>query len=749
MSGTVIDRSAGVPIDRAWNSWSQDRPAEFVFLPLGVSVTPFASSSKAGPATLFAMSPSLRLGPRTVDGDHVDVELELGGTAIALSYRKPDPFSLCGYWKTVRSGEWGARFWMGFALHCESGEEWSWDEETETAMLKIGPRLVAVRCLPAPVLITGHPDTEAMVRELDERGYSYAGSRRNSGRTLALRFSLEAAADGCMLAAVGDDKTDLIKKLDAMAAEAGSGNADPLPPMHTGSFEGAFDAVRDTVAWNTIWDGINHRRHTCLSRSWSSQKFNGFGIWAIDLLYHAALGASVDPELARENLSAVLASATPQGNVACRTTGNDAWLDRGHPPLGGFIIWSIYLRLQDRSLLTAAFDTLMRNFDWWRRNRMPNDAGLLSYGSSTAGDGIYKGTKFAAKNESSMDNSPVHDEFEFDKDRRTLNGFDVGLNSLFVLEAEMLSNMARALGHVEQAEKLAAFAEEHRQRVRRELWDEKRKIFASRFCSGAFITSLAPTSFYPLLAGIADEEQSGHLLTALNDETLFGGAIGLPSVHRSHPTYRENVYWRGPVWPPLNYLVWQGLRRSGYLDQARGLAERSYRLFMEAWRDSRSVPENYDPETGWRDGQADTDWFYSWGALMPAMAAAELVHIDPWDGWTIHSGMDFELGPQVMPAGTITTRVVDGILSLHRGEQILMRTNVAGRITHITLDDAHFSAVLPAGSEGEWIEFPAQRDVLTASLDGRPLERSDSGHCRLGLAAAPSGKTRRLVAIFA
>lgn len=749
MAGTIIDQSSGVSHRRAWNTWSQDRPAELAYLPLRVTLTPFAFSGKAERATLFPMSPSVRLGPRTIDADHLDMELEHGGTRLALGYRKANPFMVSGGWTVQHLDEWGARFWTGFILSSHGGEEWVWDEDTATALLSIGPRWIAVRCHPAPVLVTCHAAVEDVATELDASGYSFTGSRGEKGRALALRFSLEEAPGGSIVAAVGDDRATLVKSLEA--SMQGARPRDARAPAHTGRFDGALDAVRDTIAWNTVWDDVNGRRYTCLSRNWSNRKFNGFGVWCIDLLYHALMASVLDPDVTRENLSVVLSAATPQGNMACRTTGNDVWLDRGHPPLGAFVIWSSYMRLKDRSLLQTAFEPLRRNLEWWRRNRDPRGDGLLSFGSSLAGSGIYKGTKFAAKNESSMDNSPVHDELMFDEAARTLDGFDVGLNSLFALEAEMLSRIALELGMTAEGEALSKLAEEQRARIRTELWDDDRKIFANRKWSGEFTSALAPTSFYPLLAGAADERQIEHLLSALSDEALFGGAVGLPSVQRSHPSYRENVYWRGPVWAPLNFLVWQGLRRNGLFAQSAELAERSYALFMDAWRNHRAVPENYDAETGWRPGRSDTDWFYSWGALMPAMAVAELAGVDPWNGWTVCNEGDYELGPHLTAAGQVSIRSASGIIEVARGEAVLLRTDVRGRITQLGFAEGFFSAMVPASDRAGWMEFPVHggRAVVHASVDGRVLDiRPLAERLPPRIEIPPAASPRRVAVVF-
>jgi putative isomerase len=277
---------------------------------------------------------------------------------------------------------------------------------------------------------------------------------------------------------------------------------------------------------------------------------------------------------------------------------------------------------------------LAANHAWWLMRRDGNGDGLYEYGSSNVGSGLYLGTKLAAKDESFMDNSPVHDEAAFDPTTRTLNSADVGLNSLIALDAEMLALIASKLGEGEAADRHATTAGALRARIAERLWDEERQCFANRLWSGSFVRSIAPTSFFPLLAGAASTEQATAMVRLLHDPTKFGGAWLLPSVTRDDPAFHDNVYWRGRIWPPLNFLVWLGLRRAGFAAEAAALAENGWRLFQRAWAD-RKCPENFGAVTGEAFDQPDTDSFYGWGALMPFIALSEQVGLAPRDIWTI------------------------------------------------------------------------------------------------------------------
>ena len=120
-----------------------------------------------------------------------------------------------------------------------------------------------------------------------------------------------------------------------------------------------------------------------------------------------------------------------------------------------------------------------------------------------------------------MDNSPVHDEAVFDPRARTLNSADVGLNSLIALDAEMLARIAERIGEAEAARRHASTAEGLKARIAERLWDDERQCFANRLWSGKFVRSIAPTSFFPLLAGAASDEQARAMVRLLDDPAKF------------------------------------------------------------------------------------------------------------------------------------------------------------------------------------------------------------------------------------
>ncbi|PII39312.1 hypothetical protein T190_07545 [Sinorhizobium meliloti CCBAU 01290] len=147
------------------------------------------------------------------------------------------------------------------------------------ALLKAGTRYVAVASADAPVQVTGHDDLDALRADFETNGYFYLGSRSNDAPVLALRFNLEMMRHGAYAAAVADSAELAIEKARAeLARKTAAGRADD----YAGLYAGSLDAIRDVVAWNTIWDATNARPYTAVTRIWNLGKF---AVWYNDQIF--------------------------------------------------------------------------------------------------------------------------------------------------------------------------------------------------------------------------------------------------------------------------------------------------------------------------------------------------------------------------------------------------------------------------------------------------------------------------------
>ncbi|NHN87179.1 MGH1-like glycoside hydrolase domain-containing protein [Acetobacter conturbans] len=676
--------NGNMPMARAWNTWS-DHPAAMVFLPLGVRITPILYSTKLKAATTLAGGKDMTFGRHAMDGSLVEFSTNFAGTGIDFSCSKPEPRAVVGEWKLTRSGEWGLRYWVSLCLSADDGSKVRWTG-TE-ALVSIKGRIVALRPDTAPVQVTAHETLEEVQDDFETNGYFYKGSRGVEAPVLALRFNLEMMPS-CRFAAVVADSEELAVTLAEAALRKSTDLA--MLPTQEGRHAGALDAVRDVMAWNTLYDGLNHRSYTCVSRLWN---LGTFAVWWNDQTYAALMTSLFDRIVSRENIDVSMASATPQGNFACIVTSNDAWVDRTQAPNGAFMMWMIYLRTGELSVLDRTYEDLVRNHDWWRTMRDPDGTGLVSCGTSDVGDGLYQGTRFGACNETGMDNSPTHDEAIYDPKARCLSTVDLGLNCCLTLDAEMLANMARALGRPDEATRFDALADAGRRAISEVLWDTERDVFANRQRGlGTFVKSIGPTSLYPLICGAATEQQAEQLVALLMDPDVFGGRFMLPNVSRNDPAFHDNVYWRGRIWPNVNYFVWQGLRRYGLDRAATSLADSSMDLFDLSWKEKRISGENYNADTGLADDQADTDLFLSWGAMLPLIGVSDVMEMSPWHGWCVSwNGTAGRLGPVTSPVGPITLHMTEEEARIEREGRLLLGWTRQGRVSQIRIENTFIS----------------------------------------------------------
>ena len=103
------------------------------------------------------------------------------------------------------------------------------------------------------------------------------------------------------------------------------------------------------------------------------------------------------------------------------------------------------------------------------------------------------------------------------------------------------------------------------------------------------------------------------------NEDEFWTYVPLPAIWKQSPAFADNVYWRGRVWPPLNYMTYNGLKRYGLDKEASRLAARCMEIFSSRWKEERASFENYNSLTGQGSDSVDTDFFLGWGGLFPLM----------------------------------------------------------------------------------------------------------------------------------
>ena len=216
------------------------------------------------------------------------------------------------------------------------------------------------------------------------------------------------------------------------------------------------------------------------------------------------------------------------------------------------------------------------------------------------------------------------------------------MNALFALSADIMVRIAHELGYSEDEQHYKQEYEHIKKRINETLWDEKTGMYLNRVWpqdGGEFSYRKSPIMFYMLAAGIPSPEQAHRLVYEhlLNPKEFWGDYV-LPTISRDDPAFPEQYYWRGTIWPPVNYFTYEGLTRYGYDEIATKLADKTFDLVKRNWDSSGALWENYNSITGEGNshGAGGSTKHYSWSAALPLLAIMDSIDTDTW-----HDGLRF------------------------------------------------------------------------------------------------------------
>jgi len=390
------------------------------------------------------------------------------------------------------------------------------------------------------------------------------------------------------------------------------------------------DAVETTLGWDTIYEPEHARVISPVSRDWSAN-WGGYVLFGWDTFFGATLAGLGDKDLAYANVIEGLHEETTEGFVPnyARASG---WKssDRSEPPVGSITVLDLYQRNRDRWFLDVTYELLLRWNRWWMQHR--DIQGYLTFGSDGQNEphdpaDKFRGTRAGATGEAGMDGSPMYDGIVFNRRTHLLEFADVGLMSIYIADCDALAAIADVLQKPNDAKELRERGERYRAKLST-LWSNEHGIFLNKdLHTGQLSERLSPTLFYPMLAHAATAEQAKRMVEEhlLNSKEFWGEWV-IPAIARDDPAFKDQNYWHGRIWGPMNYLVYLGLLNyQGHeIEQARReLAQRSFTLFSSEWTEKGHVHENYNALTGNGDDVTNSDKFYHWGALLGYMEYLE------------------------------------------------------------------------------------------------------------------------------
>ena len=331
-------------------------------------------------------------------------------------------------------------------------------------------------------------------------------------------------------------------------------------------------------AWWIMRAGLISTRCYTTREAMTPSMIHYVGVWQWDAFFHALAYRHVEKHLAQDQIRIVLDHQREDGMIpdAIHDEGTVTRLnfpvdaDVTKPPLIAWAAYKLYEMDGDREFLDEIYEPVVRWNNWWFEQNDIDGNGLCEYQHPFS---------------SGLDDSPLWD------DGMPVEAPD--LNTYLYLQQESLARIASVIGKQEDVEMWRGRAEAMARRLVERAWDAESGFFwASR--NESRVNVRTPFNLFPLITGRMPPEIAERLVTHLTDERQFWTRYPVPSVALDDPKYTPGKMWRGPTWVNVNYLLIEGLQRSGYADLARELRRRTLDLINS--RDD--IYEYYDPVTG-------------------------------------------------------------------------------------------------------------------------------------------------------
>lgn len=342
-------------------------------------------------------------------------------------------------------------------------------------------------------------------------------------------------------------------------------------------------------AWWVMRSGLLGTRYFLSREAEASSKMHSTSIWQWDAYFHALAFRHIDRKLAHDQLRILLDHQQPNGMLPdavhddgiITTRDTAVEMDVARPPLLAWIAWKLYEVDSDLEFLSEIYEPLVRWNEWWQTYNDLDGDGLVEVLSSPS-----------AEMESDLAAGTTHSLVSPD------------LNTYLYLQIESLGNIAAVLGEKAAADLWQAKADRLLETMQKALWDNQAGLFWAHQ-QGRPICVPTPYSLFPLLTGKLGPEVTQQLVAHFTNPDGFWNNYPLPSVALDDPELENETLWRGPSWVSINYLLMEGLDRSGYRHLADELCCHTLDQLLQSM-----------PGPNGNDGPTRSAPIYGWSAAL-------------------------------------------------------------------------------------------------------------------------------------
>ncbi|HQV68789.1 MAG TPA: trehalase family glycosidase [Thermoflexales bacterium] len=351
--------------------------------------------------------------------------------------------------------------------------------------------------------------------------------------------------------------------------------------------------------------------------------------WLWDSCFHAIIWRWLDPQMAWDELRTLAATQVQTGDDAgmiphmtyWRGGGEPIWQNPNHsvitqPPLMAVAAELVLQTTGDTASAGGLLPAIRAFHEWFDRRRDPDGDDLVSliHPWECGCDAAPRWNQTRFFNETSDEGSKAQrhalvaelishgcDALALAKDG-LYHVEPVDYNAFRAADLDALARLENVCGDAALALRWSNKARRIREAIGQKMLMPGPQAVDLQGLDEGHISDEGSAKYLTLFGGCAPVSVAAQLADELRG-IVDAPAYPVPTVPVNHPLFGPGRYWRGNVWPPVNWLIFMGLRHYGYEDIAKKLAERTLKLV-----DRAGFREYFNPITGEGCGGYNQSW---------------------------------------------------------------------------------------------------------------------------------------------